>query len=195
MKTDLTKILSVGGYSGLFLYLAQSRGGVVVESLTDKKRTWFGPSAKMTSLSDISIFSQASDELRLQEVFEKMKEYAKEHPVPDAKTASSSEFQSFFEQVVPEYDRERFYASHMKKVVDWFNILYAANALDFVSPEEEQKDSEEVKEATHQVKEPSHTAKPAKSADAKHVMAKPAKVARPAGSKAQKTGTTKTTPK
>jgi hypothetical protein len=128
MKTDLTKILSVGGYSGLFLYLAQSRGGVVVESLTDKKRTWFGPSAKMTSLSDISIFSQASDELRLQEVFEKMKEYAKEHPVPDAKTASPSEFQSFFEQVVPEYDRERFYASHMKKVVDWFNILYAADA-------------------------------------------------------------------
>ena len=126
---------------------------------------------------------------------EKMKEYAKEHPVPDAKTASSSEFQSFFEQVVPEYDRERFYASHMKKVVDWFNILYAANAIDFVSPEEEQKDSEEVKEATHQVKEPSHTAKPAKSADAKHVKAKPAKVAKPAGSKAQKTGTTKTTPK
>ena len=37
-KTDLSKILSVSGYSGLYLYLAQSRSGAIAENLETKER-------------------------------------------------------------------------------------------------------------------------------------------------------------
>ena len=42
MKTDLSKILTISGQSGLFNYLSQARNGVIVESLADKKRTASG---------------------------------------------------------------------------------------------------------------------------------------------------------
>ncbi len=82
MKTDLTKILSVGGHPGLYRYLAQSNGGVVVESMTDKTRKWMGPSARMTSLSDISVYTTMEDELKLQDIFTKMKDFLQESPCP-----------------------------------------------------------------------------------------------------------------
>ena len=83
MKTDLTKILSIGGQPGLYLYLAQSNGGVVVESLMDKQRKWTGPSARMTALSDISVYTQEEDELPLQDIFIRMKEHLKDATAPD----------------------------------------------------------------------------------------------------------------
>ena len=123
MKTDLTKILSIGGQPGLYLYLAQSNGGVVVESLMDKQRKWTGPSARMTALSDISVYTQEEDELPLQDIFIRMKEHLKDAPAPDPRS-KDTDMPGFFETVIPEYDRERFYASHMKKVLEWYNVLH-----------------------------------------------------------------------
>ena len=37
----------------------------------------------------------------------------------------------FFEEVIPDYDRNRFYVSHMKKVLEWFKLLRDNDALDF----------------------------------------------------------------
>ncbi len=55
MKTDLSKILSISGQHGLFRYLAQARGGAIVESLADGKRTVDGAQTRLTTLADISI--------------------------------------------------------------------------------------------------------------------------------------------
>lgn len=133
MKTNLQKILSVSGHPGLFRYLSQSKGGVIVESLLDKKRAWMGPSARMTSLSDISIYS-VSDELHMQQVLEMMRDYLKGEAAPSPKS-KPEELKEFFEKVVPDYDKDRFYPSHMKKVVEWFNVLRDNEALDFEEPE------------------------------------------------------------
>ncbi|MFY9115987.1 MAG: DUF5606 domain-containing protein [Bacteroidales bacterium] len=137
MKTDLTKVLSITGHPGLYLYLAQSRGGVVVESLTDKQRKWIGPSDRMTALSDISIYTETEEEIKLRDILTRMKEHLKEGPAPNPRD-KGTDMQAFFQTVVPEYDRERFYASHMKKVLDWYNVLQAAGALDFLEEEEEE---------------------------------------------------------
>ncbi|MDD3522659.1 MAG: hypothetical protein PHC79_06875, partial [Bacteroidales bacterium] len=120
----------------------QSNGGVVVESLTDGKRKWMGPSARMTSLSDISIYTQTEEELKLRDVFARMKEFLleKEAPAPGKEAA---EMAAFFEQVIPQYDRDRFYPSHMKKILEWYNVLKAADALDFEEEEAEQEIKEE----------------------------------------------------
>ena len=44
---------------------------------------------------------------------------------------------ALFAKAVPDYDADRFYVSHMKKVIDWYNELCAHASLDFEEPEEE----------------------------------------------------------
>ena len=141
MKTDLTKILSISGQPGLYLYIAQARSGAIVESLSDKKRSCFGLTSKMTTLADISIYT-TEGEMKLSEVFLKLKDVLGGAEAPASK-ASSDELMALFAKAVPDYDGERFYVSHMKKVVDWYNCLLKYASLDFVTPEEEASESEE----------------------------------------------------
>ena len=137
MKTDLKKILSISGQPGLFLYLSHANAGAVVESIVTKKRTYCGMSARITALSDISIFTE-TDEIRLQQVFEKMKAYLGENDAPSSKS-DAKVLKELFENVLPDYDRDRFYVSHMKKVVDWYSCLKNYATLDFVQDEEQEE--------------------------------------------------------
>lgn len=136
MKTNLQKILTVSGYPGLFKYVAQANSGVVVEAISDKKRMVCGMSAKLSSLSDISVFTDEGD-VKLQELFGKMKEKLGEENAPSGKS-DPAKLKSFFEEVLPDYDRDRFYISHMKKVVEWYNNLREFESLDFVLEGEEE---------------------------------------------------------
>lgn len=138
MKTDLTKILSISGQSGLFYYISQARNGVVVEALADKKRSSFGMSSKITSLADISIYTD-DEEVKLQEVFLNMKEVLGDAEAPSAKS-SADELKQLFEKALPTYDRDRFYVSHMKKVVEWYNAIKKYASFDFVDPEAEEQE-------------------------------------------------------
>ena len=135
MKTDLSRILSISGQSGLFLYVSQARSGAIVEALSDKKRSTVGMTSKLTSLADISIYTD-DEEVKLQQVFLNMKEVLGDADAPSPKS-SSEELKALFEKALPDYDRDRFYVSHMKKVVDWYNNLKKYASLDFVNPEEE----------------------------------------------------------
>ena len=135
MKTDLTKILSISGQNGLYLYVSQARNGAIVEALADKKRTVFGMNSKITSLADISIYTD-DEEVKPQQVFLNMKEVLGDADAPSAKSRPE-ELKALFEKALPTYDRDRFYVSHMKKVVEWYNFLKKYASLDFVNPEEE----------------------------------------------------------
>lgn len=137
MKTDLSKILSVSGQSGLFMYVSHARNGVIAESLADKKRSAFGMSSKITSLADISIYTD-DEEVKLQQVFLNLKEVLGDADAPSAKS-SADELKALFEKALPAYDRDRFYVSHMKKVVEWYNTLKKYASLDFVNLDEEQE--------------------------------------------------------
>lgn len=140
MKTDLSKILAISGQSGLYLYVSQARNGAIVEALADKKRTSVGMTSKITSLADISIYTD-DEEVKLQQVFLNMKEVLGEEFAPSSKS-DSKELKALFEKALPAYDRDRFYVSHMKKVVDWYNNLKKYATLDFVNPEEEEAEQE-----------------------------------------------------
>jgi hypothetical protein len=140
MKTDLSKILAISGQSGLFLYVSQARNGAIVEALADKKRTSVGMTNKLTSLADISIYTD-DEEVKLQQVFLNMKEVLGENDAPSAKS-KPEELKALFEKALPAYDRDRFYVSHMKKVVEWYNALKNYASLDFVNPEEEVAEQE-----------------------------------------------------
>ena len=140
MKTDLSKILSISGQPGLSLSVSQARNGAIVEALSDKKRTSVGMTSKLTSLADISIYTD-DEEVKLQQVFLNMKEVLGEDDAPSAKS-NPNDLKALFEKALPDYDRDRFYVSHMKKVVEWYNHLKKYASLDFVNPEEEQAEQE-----------------------------------------------------
>ncbi len=137
MKTDLSKILSITGQSGLFRYIARAKSGVVAESLLTGAKGTFGIQTKMSALTDISIFTDEG-EVHLREVFLKMQEVLGEDRTINGK-APQDELKAFFEEVLPNYDRERFYPSHMKKVVEWYNCLKDHASLDFEDPEAEKE--------------------------------------------------------
>ena len=141
MKTDLSRILAISGQSGLYLYISQARNGAIVEALADKKRTSVSMTSKITSLADISIYTD-DEEVKLQDVLLNLKEVLGDADAPTSK-ASAEELKALFEKALPTYDRDRFYVSHMKKVVDWYNNLKKYASLDFVNPEEESEEAAE----------------------------------------------------
>ncbi len=140
MKTDLARILSVSGQHGLFNYIAQARNGAIVEALSDKRRTCFDMKSRITTLADISIYT-SEGELKLKDVFLKLQAVLGDADAPTAK-ASSEELKSLFAKAVPDYDADRFYVSHMKKVVEWYNELKNFASLDF-----EEENAAEAEEA------------------------------------------------
>lgn len=141
MKTDLKKILSISGEQGLYLYVNQAAAGIVAESLMTGNRKCFGLRARISSLADIAVYTE-DDEVRLQTVLEKMRDYLSGGEAPSSK-AGADQIKALFEAVLPDYDRDRFYVSHMKKVVDWYNLLRNTTGLDFESDDENEADGTE----------------------------------------------------
>ena len=140
-KTDLAKILSVSGQHGLFEFVAQARNGAIAENLLDHKRTCFSASARMTTLEDIAIFT-SEGEMRLAEVFKALEKVLGENDAPGSK-AAEKDLVDLFTKAVPNYDSDRFYVSHMRKVVDWYNQLKNHASLDFVTEEDRKAEKAE----------------------------------------------------
>lgn len=132
----MRKVLSVSGQRGLYMYVAQARNGVIAESLADKKRVVFSGSSRISTLADIAIFT-SEGELRLAEVFVAIKEALGDAEAPSSK-ASESEITALFGKAIPDYDSDRFYLSHMRKVLDWYSEIVKYASLDFVKEDEEE---------------------------------------------------------
>lgn len=137
-KTDLKKIISISGEHGLFEYVAQTRNGIIAQSLITGQRKAFGPSSKVSSLSDISIYTE-DGEVSMKQVLESIAEKASKAKAMDSKN-SPDKIKEFFRTVLPTYDEDRFYVSHMKKVLDWYNCLAEFGSLEFVEEEEAKKE-------------------------------------------------------
>lgn len=134
-KTDLSKILAINGKHGLYRFLALSRGNAVIaESLSDGHRTVFDAHNRITTFADICIFT-SEGELKLREVFLAIQKTLDGNALPSVKDAAA--VKALFDKAVPDYDADRFYASHMKKVLEWYQDLAEHASLDFVEEEEE----------------------------------------------------------
>ena len=134
MQTDLARILSVAGQHGLFQYVAQARGGAIAESLETKQRKVFSTSSRISTLADIAIYT-SEGEMKMDEVFLALKKVLGDAPAPSPK-ASDKEILDLFRKAIPNYDADRFYLSHMRKVVDWYDQLVKYASLDFVKEED-----------------------------------------------------------
>ncbi|MAU15488.1 MAG: hypothetical protein CMH46_08110 [Muricauda sp.] len=139
----LDKILSIGGKPGLYRLLTQTRGGFVGESLLDGKRVTVGLRSNVSVLSEIAIYT-LEEEVPLKEVFQKIKEKEGGKKTSISHKAEKIELEEYFFEVLPNYDEDRVYASDIKKIIQWYNILIDNNITDFVEVEEEK----EVEEST-----------------------------------------------
>ena len=124
---ELKEILAISGQPGLYRYVAQSTRGVIVESLLDGKRMNAAANAKVSALTEISMFTEG-DDIPLAEVFDRI--YAQ----TGGKAA--------FAEVLPEYDRDRVHVSDMKKCFAWYNILVGAGFTKFELPKDEKDGTE-----------------------------------------------------
>ena len=109
----------------------------IVEAVdATKKRMPVYNSDKVVMLDDIAIYTD-TEEVPLREVFAKI--YEKENGVLsfEVKDATPEELVEYFESVMPDYDRERVYLTHIKKIYSWYNILVANDVIDFKAAQEE----------------------------------------------------------
>ncbi|MDK2979308.1 MAG: hypothetical protein PWP52_2022 [Bacteroidales bacterium] len=138
----LKDILSISGHGGLFQFISQGRHGIIVESLETKKRMNASATAKISALEDIAIFTDTED-VALKDVFKAI--YEKEDGGETISHKSSAdELKSYFEEILPDYDRDRVYVSDIKKVFQWYNQLHKLEMLNF---DEEEEAKEEDKKA------------------------------------------------
>ncbi|NNF19047.1 MAG: DUF5606 domain-containing protein [Flavobacteriaceae bacterium] len=138
---SLEKILSIGGRPGLYKLLTQTRTGFVAESLQDGKKITVGMTNNVSVLSEIAIYT-LEEELPLRAVFQKIKEKENGEKTSVKHKDDKIKLEEYFFEVLPNYDEDRVYASDIKKVVQWYNLLHDNGITDFSEPEEE-KSSEE----------------------------------------------------
>lgn len=145
---EFKDIMAISGHSGLFKFVSQGRQGIIVESLLDAKRTNIPTSAKVSSLSDIAIFTN-DGEIAFKEVLKKIKETENGSQAISHKS-EDKELKKYFEKILPTYDRERVYTSDIKKVINWYNQLQSLNLLEILDKEEEKVDEKPATESDNQ---------------------------------------------
>ena len=139
---SLEKILSISGKPGLYKILTQTRGGFVAESLLDKKKVTVNMQSNVSVLSEIAIYT-LTEELPLKEVFKKINDKENGKPTSISHKDSKDVLEEYFFEVLPDYDEDRVYASDIKKVVQWYNLLHSQNLLDFLQDSKDLKSEEE----------------------------------------------------
>ncbi len=148
---DLKDIFAISGKPGLYKFISQGRNSVmIVENLEDKKRITAFTTTKISSLEDIAVFTETED-MALKDVFKAI--YEKENGAASINHKSSGKvLEEYFHEIIPAYDRKRVYASDIKKVILWYNILQKQELLDF-SEDKDEKDPEEQDEKPNKSKD------------------------------------------
>ena len=134
----LRTVLTVAGKPGLYKLVSSGRNMLIVEALdATKKRMPIHGVDKVVSLGDIAMYTD-DEEVPLWQVLENVKAKCEGAVCAiDYKKASNEELADFFAEVLPNYDRDRVYMSHVRKLIQWYNILVEANLADFVPEEAE----------------------------------------------------------
>jgi hypothetical protein len=136
----LKDIMAISGQPGLYRFIAQGKNAIIVEHLETKIRSSAFSSARVSSLEEISVFTEEED-LPLGKVLDRIHEKENGGPALDSKTDPEG-LKSWFEEILPTYNREKVYVSDIRKIAQWYNILHKLNLL--VKEEPDKKDTPEV---------------------------------------------------
>ena len=141
-------ILAISGKAGLFKLVGRGNNTLIVETIDEThRRTTAGARDRVTSLADVTMYTEA-DDVPLMQVFQNICDALKGEPTSFGyKTASEAELYKFMDEVaLPAWDRDRVRVSDIRKLVQWDNLLVQAGYKEFFVEEEEA--AEEVAEET-----------------------------------------------
>lgn len=139
----LTDILSISGQSGLFKLISNTKNGIIVENIETKKRIPTYSTSKVSSLKDISIYTNEGKDFPLNELMLVIKKKTQNQQAISHKE-NEKKLKDFFLEVMPNYDEERVYLSDIKKVIQWYNVLQKQDML--IEKEEEKAKTVEKKQ-------------------------------------------------
>ena len=135
---NLTKVLAISGKPGLYHLETQTRSGFLATSLADGKRISVGIRNNVSLLSEIAIYT-FEKEVPLTEVFTNIKNFEEGKEARISPKSDGATLEEYFSQVLPNYDRDRVYASDIKKIIQWYNLLLAKGFLEEDPQEDTQK--------------------------------------------------------
>jgi len=143
---NLKDIVSISGKPGLYQIISKRKNGFIVESLDFKARRFpTNPNQRVSILDEISVFTDTGD-LKILEVLVKMYQQIEDNGLEmPTKGSSSEEIVSFFEQILPNFDRERVYNSDILKLCVWYKILSEQMDLSELKLEEKEEEKSEEK--------------------------------------------------
>ena len=133
----LREILAITGKPGLYKLVSRGNNMLIVESLVDGKRMPTYARDKIVALSDVSMFTDADDIALIDVLTNAGKKEGLKAVSMDPKKAGNAELQAWFDEVLPNWDRDRVYPSDIRKLIQWYNILINAGITDFSIKEDE----------------------------------------------------------
>ena len=123
----LEGIINVSGKPGLFKIISRSNNTVIIESLTDQKRTAIYSHNQANLLDEIGIYTY-NDTVPISNIFTEIAKKTSCGPSINHKS-SKDELMNYFRDILPEYDEDRVYISDIKKVIQWYNIMQSVNLI------------------------------------------------------------------
>jgi len=136
---DLSKILSISGKPGLFLMVGEAKNNLVVESLLDGKKTPSFAHDRVSTLKEISVYTDSED-VALEQVFKNIFDHNDGNKVENFKKLSGDALKKLFSKILPDYDRDAVYVSDIKKIFTWYNLLLEKELLEFNNEDENAKE-------------------------------------------------------
>lgn len=133
---EYRQIVAVTGLPGLFQLLNAQNNGAIVKSLADKGVSFISSRKhQLTPLDSIEIYT-TDENVRLDEVFTKIIEFDAEALAANEKN-EKNQYRDLFRNILPNFDEERVYASDIRKVFKWYQLLKENDLLHFEAPKEE----------------------------------------------------------
>lgn len=132
----IDQIIAVGSKPALFKLIASKANGLILEDLSNNKANFYSSRTfQFSPLESIGIYT-LSDNIPLKEVYERFLKEEEKTPLPND-GSSDQDYKTYFELLIPEYDRYRVHVRDMKKCVKWYHQL---KALGFITNASESND-------------------------------------------------------
>jgi hypothetical protein len=158
---EYNKLVAVTGLPGLYELISSKSDGAVVRSLEDGSTKFAATrSHNFSHLESIEVYT-VNENVNLVDIFSAIEKAG--GSLPDVK--NNDAVKKYFEKVFPDMDFEKVYASDMKKMVKWYEVLKKNNVEIKLSEVPEEEPVEEVKEPEPVAEEPKKKATRKKKAE------------------------------
>ena len=155
-------ILAISGKPGLYKLVSRGNRTLIVESIDEAKRRFpAGMRDRVTSLGDVSMYTDAQD-VALMQVFQNLYNAEQGETKVSHNEATDEQLAEIMAVALPNWDQDRVHKSDIRKLIQWYNILVRGGYTEFVAP----TPNYEIPEGVEPQPEAEYTEAPAEEAPA-----------------------------